>query len=104
MRAIKKTLSLLLIATPLWIINGCTEAGLADTTGRSEGIPTELAEIPSEGDSEIVHHTKLGTSSSPTEDTDHDSILDESDNCPTVSNLDQADEDEDGVGNACADL
>lgn len=104
MRAIKKTLSLILIATPLWIINGCTEASLADTTGRSEGIPTELAEIPSEGDSEIVHHTKLGTSSSLTEDTDHDSILDESDNCPTIYNLDQADEDGDGVGNACADL
>ena len=103
MRAIKKILSLLLITTPLWTIDGCTEAGLTDTTGRSEGIPTELADIPSEGDSEIIRHTKLGTNTS-IEDTDHDSILDESDNCPTVSNLDQADEDEDGVGNACADL
>lgn len=35
------------------------------------------------------------------EDTDGDGIDDVFDNCPTVSNPDQADDDNDGVGNAC---
>jgi rhodanese-related sulfurtransferase len=34
-------------------------------------------------------------------DIDGDGIVDESDNCPTVSNPDQADADADGIGNAC---
>jgi hypothetical protein len=34
-------------------------------------------------------------------DTDGDGIPDESDNCPTVSNADQADVDGDGIGDAC---
>jgi Thrombospondin type 3 repeat len=34
-------------------------------------------------------------------DTDHDGIPDSGDNCPTVFNPDQADNDGDGLGNAC---
>ena len=34
-------------------------------------------------------------------DTDHDGIPDAGDNCPTVFNPDQADNDGDGIGNAC---
>lgn len=34
-------------------------------------------------------------------DTDNDGVTDSSDNCPTVSNNDQADADHDGVGDAC---
>ncbi len=34
-------------------------------------------------------------------DTDSDGVLDSSDNCPTVSNIDQLDSDSDGQGNAC---
>ncbi len=34
-------------------------------------------------------------------DWDNDSVADETDNCPTVANQDQADGDEDGIGNAC---
>lgn len=34
-------------------------------------------------------------------DSDHDGVADTLDNCPSVSNLDQADSDGDGVGNAC---
>lgn len=36
-------------------------------------------------------------------DTDGDGILDDEDNCPAVANADQADADEDGVGDACDD-
>jgi hypothetical protein len=36
-----------------------------------------------------------------TRDTDHDAVVDPSDNCPNAANPDQADADGDGVGNAC---
>lgn len=34
-------------------------------------------------------------------DTDNDGVPDEDDNCPVIANQDQADTDDDGVGNAC---
>jgi hypothetical protein len=34
-------------------------------------------------------------------DTDSDGIADDSDNCPTIANADQADDDGDGIGNVC---
>ena len=34
-------------------------------------------------------------------DWDNDSVADDSDNCPTIANQDQADGDDDGIGNAC---
>ena len=37
-------------------------------------------------------------------DTDNDSIPDENDNCPTISNPDQLDSDNDGVGDICEDV
>lgn len=37
------------------------------------------------------------------EDTDGDGVADDDDNCPAVSNADQADSDGDGVGDACED-
>ena len=39
--------------------------------------------------------------STPVADGDGDGVPDDSDNCPTVSNADQLDQDGDGVGNAC---
>ncbi len=38
------------------------------------------------------------------DDNDEDGILDDVDNCPIVANTDQADEDNDGVGDVCANL
>lgn len=39
----------------------------------------------------------------PLPDTDEDGIVDEDDNCPLVSNPDQADSDGDGIGDVCED-
>ena len=41
------------------------------------------------------------TTTEPTNDADNDGVLDGADNCPNVANADQADNDNDGVGNVC---
>ena len=41
------------------------------------------------------------TTTEPTNDADNDSVLDGADNCPNVANADQADNDNDGIGNVC---
>ena len=41
------------------------------------------------------------TTTEPTNDADNDGVLDGADNCPNVANADQADNDNDGIGNVC---
>jgi thrombospondin type 3 repeat protein len=98
----KKILPLLLLGS-LVGMPACQDTGRADQTS-SEDPPIELAGSSTSDGSTIVHDTKMETSTASLEDTDHDSIADESDNCPTVSNADQADENGDGIGDACARL
>lgn len=41
------------------------------------------------------------TTTEPTNDADNDGVLDGTDNCPNVANANQADNDNDGIGNVC---
>ncbi|WP_462168155.1 extracellular catalytic domain type 1 short-chain-length polyhydroxyalkanoate depolymerase [Pseudoalteromonas lipolytica] len=41
------------------------------------------------------------TTTEPSNDADNDGVLDGADNCPNVANADQADNDNDGIGNVC---
>ena len=100
----KKMFPLLSALTLSFFIAACNQVGESDDGLSGEGIATELAQVPNPDGSFIVDGAKQETGTGLPEDIDHDSIDDASDNCPTVSNQDQADEDGDGIGNACVNL
>jgi hypothetical protein len=97
----KKTLWLLLLSLPLTLI-ACGDSGNASL----EEVPTELAadQNGTEAPAHIVDGIKVPGSAQLKEDLDSDLIPDESDNCPTISNWDQTDSNEDGIGDACSKL
>lgn len=53
------------------------------------------------GGSILVNYTDIGQTYEQSDDSDHDGIDDSLDNCPYVSNPNQADGDGDGVGDVC---
>ncbi len=58
--------------------------------------PNAFPDLCSIGACEVVNRASVGLS-----DIDGDGVPDDADNCPDVSNADQADRDIDGVGDAC---
>lgn len=71
------------------------EDGVADCVDRCPGAPDI------DGDGDGIVDCVDPCPGDPTPDTDHDGFCDADDNCPNTYNPDQADTDEDGVGNAC---
>jgi len=103
MKMIRKYLLLLVCFTASFLIVAC---------GSSQGIshedearvPIELAGSQVEGTIVVDSLKHESEAASEAEDVDHDLIADASDNCPSISNEDQADADSDGIGDACANL
>jgi len=88
---------------PFIFLIGCNQSGdMTDPQAPDGSIPTELAGNPSlnEG-SQIIDGTKTQADVRVVEDVDGDQVADEIDNCPTVPNADQADSNDDGIGDAC---
>ena len=95
-----KTISLaILIGSTCLLLSACE-----DTTelGHPQGDVGQDIELATEADedSKIINGIKTA-SEDLQDDIDEDSVADEFDNCPTVENFDQADGDEDGIGDAC---
>ncbi len=63
---------------------------------------TDPLDADSDDDGVIDGSDDFPTDASETVDTDNDGTGDESDNCPSVANSDQADANQDGLGDACS--
>ncbi|MCA9539771.1 MAG: thrombospondin type 3 repeat-containing protein [Myxococcales bacterium] len=81
------------------------EPTTSEVTGQTDRVPAPgdpLYVFFIEGDREeqyLLHRITVAGCADP----DDDGILDTADNCPDVANADQADRDDDGVGDACVD-
>ncbi len=102
-----KKLLIAILFTPLLLI-ACSDTNNSYPLTGSEDLPTELAGHSNQNSdsngSQIVNVTKMQTAEVVADDIDGDQIPDAIDNCPTVSNPDQADSDGDGIGDACSKL
>jgi Ca2+-binding RTX toxin-like protein len=76
-------------------------AGSVDELGAYEGVFSESETFQQLGESEAEEQELLLAPPPETADADDDGVTDGADNCPTVANSDQADVDEDGIGDAC---
>src|SRR3989344_9383719 len=76
------------------------QTSAADFTQAAAGATgTKSIDIGSSTPDSVTQTIALKTA--PPADTDEDGVIDDEDNCPSVSNADQTDTDEDGIGDAC---
>jgi hypothetical protein len=81
---------------------GIADGGTLDTSTAGSYVFSVLATDINNGTSVVnTHFTVSSGSTGSNTDTDGDGINDNDDNCPAVSNADQADGDNDGFGEAC---
>lgn len=80
-------------------VQGTTSWSTSWTTPTMEGSYTITATVTDSGGEQRSdsHTLEVG------QDSDGDGVADHNDNCPETQNADQADSDDDGVGDACAD-
>ena len=83
-----------------WINSG-TNNGFILLNGASNGQVEFYSSEETETTFQPVLQLAVLSKTPASEDQDLDSIRDSSDNCPSVSNLDQSDLDNDGIGDAC---
>ncbi|MFM7199916.1 MAG: putative metal-binding motif-containing protein [Myxococcota bacterium] len=89
-----------------WFLPLALLAGLTACTGTED--PSETPDLSPTGETESPSETPTSatptpTSATPTQapDTDGDGLFDGNDNCPPLDNSDQADLDQDGIGDLC---
>lgn len=80
------------------VANGANEDNQSDIDGDQIG---DLCDSDRDGDGVNNDSDAFPDNSAETLDTDNDTHGDNADNCPLISNVDQADVDQDGAGNVC---
>lgn len=92
---------LLMIALIIPVLSSACLGTEDSTPGDPENFAIQLANESGTEETQIVNGMKLNATKP--DDIDLDSIPDESDNCPTISNPDQIDSNADGIGDACVE-
>jgi MYXO-CTERM domain-containing protein len=98
--AVLSTVALGLLATPAYAGGG---SGSGECAGGTCGTPNNNGGgcCCCCGGSVLVDYTDVGVTYEQSDDSDHDGIDDDLDNCPFVPNADQLDTDGDGRGDVC---
>lgn len=82
-------------------VGNCESSTYSAVSGWSDWIIEHALEAADVGGYEVPFWAKHGVSEIPEDDLDLDGITIDADNCPEVHNVDQADIDDDGLGDAC---
>ena len=82
-------------------MNNCPSVANTDQANLDKDTFGDVCDADRDGDKVLNEDDAFPDDATESKDTDKDLIGDNADNCPAVANKDQADLDEDGLGNVC---
>jgi hypothetical protein len=84
-----------------WTFHWTVGVASLDASGATDDFVSVLFDLTQSGYAAFDNLSIVASDEGGIVDTDLDGVADDTDNCPSVANEDQADTDDDGIGNAC---